>query len=611
MDREGIISKGSRSKKIESLLSTQAKAANLAAEQRWVGATTQLVDDLLAIPCPGEENLLPPPPSPPRPFKFDASQTEHELTRLLISTARQHAAAGEHNKSACLGLFRGDIAEALATAAERGALTSELVSLAPLAGHDVWSAASRLLAKQAAFPFLLLLPDSQQLEAQQLPHQAVAHLLACNQVEDAVAVYRRAGMYRDAIALARCRFSSSQLVLQQLWSDWAQALQAAHRPIYAAQCFLRAGRASEAIAVLEQGGGPRGSEPSMLLAAHKLSEKFGARSEARTLRCAGLLWEVGMLEEAGEVSCSLAGCSSLRLLVALELRVMPQPLAELSVLHRLRLLLPHPSDQLVRLAEGGWGGSGCEEENNGVLAGILLEAATSLDGGEGEEGRNRRERAERLLEDVQRGEWVRSLRGGMEEILTRRQQARAARSFLLAVLLGFCGKREKAGQELAVALSQLFALKDYMAAAELAVALLPDDCGGLERMGGEEEEGDAKPMREREGREGKVLQVLQAFRWFGEVYMACNGTGRKEVGKERQRLDRLQEMRAKLVGTSRHNQVEQALSSLPSVVTWLLPPPRCISFSDPESIIQAPAPSICSQLLADLDQLNVEERTLQ
>jgi hypothetical protein len=34
-------------------------------------------------------------------------------------------------------------------------------------------------------------------------HQAVSQLLACHQVTEAIAVYRRAGLWRDAVTLAR------------------------------------------------------------------------------------------------------------------------------------------------------------------------------------------------------------------------------------------------------------------------------------------------------------------------------------------------------------------------------------------------------------------------
>ena len=167
---------------------------------------------------------------------FDAGVSEQELRALLRATAQRYQDKGEWDRAAACAHFGGDLARVLCAAAERRALSASLVAQAPVLGLDAWAAASRLLAKQ--------------LEDKCFYHQAVAHLLACHQVVDAIEVYRRAGLWRDALALARARLPASSPVLAALWMSWGRALQARRLPGHAAQCFLRAGAPQAAVDVL-------------------------------------------------------------------------------------------------------------------------------------------------------------------------------------------------------------------------------------------------------------------------------------------------------------------------------------------------------------------------
>ena len=170
------------------------------------------------------------------PVGFDASLTEDELREVLRGVARRYEGKGDWDRAAACAHFGGDLARVLCAAAEQRALSASLVAQAPALGLDAWAAASRLLAKQ--------------LEERHFYHQAASHFLACHQVIDAIAVYRRAGLWRDALALARARLPRSSPVLSSLWMSWGRALQGRHLPAQAAQCFMRAGAPQAAVDVL-------------------------------------------------------------------------------------------------------------------------------------------------------------------------------------------------------------------------------------------------------------------------------------------------------------------------------------------------------------------------
>lgn len=155
---------------------------------------------------------------------------------MLLQIAAKHEEKNEWDRAAASSMFVGEFAGVLCRAAEKGQLTGALVAQAPMLGMDAWAAASRLLATQ--------------LEEKCFYHQAVAQLLACHQVIDAIAVYRRASLWRDALWLARARLASDSPVLSNLWLEWGRVLQGRRHATLAAQCFLRAGAPQNAVDVL-------------------------------------------------------------------------------------------------------------------------------------------------------------------------------------------------------------------------------------------------------------------------------------------------------------------------------------------------------------------------
>ena len=58
-------------------------------------------------------------------------------------------------------------------------------------------------------------------------HAAAGQLLACHLVHEALAVYRRAGLLRDAVAVARLRLGPDDPATRRLWHDWGLHMEVA------------------------------------------------------------------------------------------------------------------------------------------------------------------------------------------------------------------------------------------------------------------------------------------------------------------------------------------------------------------------------------------------
>ncbi|KAI8065759.1 WD40-repeat-containing domain protein [Gongronella butleri] len=100
------------------------------------------------------------------------------------------------------------------------------LALSPAAGKEAWLA---MMEDQAA-----------KLRACEKFHLAASCYLACSKVYDAIAVYRQAGMPREALAVAKMRLPNDQELNAQLLSEWATTLQSQGQEELAALCHIQA-----------------------------------------------------------------------------------------------------------------------------------------------------------------------------------------------------------------------------------------------------------------------------------------------------------------------------------------------------------------------------------
>uniref|UniRef100_A0AAV2J952 Gem (nuclear organelle) associated protein 5 n=1 Tax=Knipowitschia caucasica TaxID=637954 RepID=A0AAV2J952_KNICA len=191
------------------------------------------------------------------------------LYRMFEAEEEAHIEAGHFETTVYLRLWSGDLQGALQLATERGELNDHLLSLAPMAGFSVWSAAVDSYVKQLCL--------------QEQFVKAASHLLSVNKLHEAVGLLRSHKLYREAIALVKARLPQDDPVLKELYQSWAAVLEKDGHFSAAAKCYLAAGSSFDAAKVIS-----RKKEVSSLRAAAHLAQICGeaSLSQSLSLRCA-------------------------------------------------------------------------------------------------------------------------------------------------------------------------------------------------------------------------------------------------------------------------------------------------------------------------------------
>ncbi|KAF1378166.1 hypothetical protein PFLUV_G00187570 [Perca fluviatilis] len=191
------------------------------------------------------------------------------LYRMFEAEEEGHVEAGHFDSVVYLRLWSGDLQGALQLATERGELNDHLLSLAPMAGFEVWSRTAEALARQLC------------LQEQYL--KAASHLLSINRLYPAVDLLRSHKLYREAIALVKARLPADEPLLKELYTCWAGVLERDGHFSSAAKCYLAAGASFDAAKVIA-----RKNDVSSLRTAASLARLSGEASLAQSLalRCA-------------------------------------------------------------------------------------------------------------------------------------------------------------------------------------------------------------------------------------------------------------------------------------------------------------------------------------
>uniref|UniRef100_A0AAY4ECC5 Anaphase-promoting complex subunit 4 WD40 domain-containing protein n=1 Tax=Denticeps clupeoides TaxID=299321 RepID=A0AAY4ECC5_9TELE len=213
--------------------------------------------------------------------KHNSGTSEREHIQLGLFTDRQalyrmlqeeedgHIDAGHYDSVVYLRLWKGDIAGALKIATEKGELTDHLISVAPMAGYQVWAQAVEAYVKQLC------------LQEQYL--KAASHLLSIHKVYQAIDLLKSHQLFREAIALSKARLQHEDPVLKDLFMTWAAVLEKDGHYATAAKCYLGADCSFDAAKVIAK----KGDTDSLRIAA-SLAQISGERdlSHSLSLRCA-------------------------------------------------------------------------------------------------------------------------------------------------------------------------------------------------------------------------------------------------------------------------------------------------------------------------------------
>ncbi|XP_018584145.2 gem-associated protein 5 isoform X2 [Scleropages formosus] len=191
------------------------------------------------------------------------------LYRMLEEEGQNHIEEGYFESAVYLLLWKGDIAGALQMATDKGELTDHLVSMAPMAGYQVWVRTVEAFVKQLCIQEQFL--------------KASSYLLSLHRVYEAVELLKSHQLFREAIALAKARLQPEDPVLGELYTSWAALLAKDGHYATAARCYLAADSSFDAAKVIAKKG-----DVASLKTAAELARIAGEEdlSHSLSLRCA-------------------------------------------------------------------------------------------------------------------------------------------------------------------------------------------------------------------------------------------------------------------------------------------------------------------------------------
>ncbi|KAM6984625.1 gem-associated protein 5 [Aplochiton taeniatus] len=191
------------------------------------------------------------------------------LYHMLQEEEQAHVEAGHYDSMVYLRLWSGDLSGALQLATDRGELSDHLLSLAPMAGYQVWCVTVEAYVKQLCLQEQFL--------------KAASHLLSINKLYEAIHLLHSQQLYREALLLAKARLQPEDPVLINLFTSWAAVLEKDGHLATAAKCYLAVGACFDAAKVIA-----KKSDPSSLSMAAELARIAGEPQLAHSLllRCA-------------------------------------------------------------------------------------------------------------------------------------------------------------------------------------------------------------------------------------------------------------------------------------------------------------------------------------
>nr|XP_055035925.1 gem-associated protein 5 [Misgurnus anguillicaudatus] len=191
------------------------------------------------------------------------------LYRMFQEEEESHVETGHYESVVYLRLFKGDLIGALNLATEKGELNDHLLSLAPMAGYQVWVRTVEAYVKQLCLHEQFL--------------KAASHLISIHKIYEAIGLLKSHQLYREAIALAKARLQPEDPVQRDLYMSWAAVLEKDGHYATAAKCYLSADSSFDAAKVIARKG-----DVTSLRTAANLARLSGESELAHSLslRCA-------------------------------------------------------------------------------------------------------------------------------------------------------------------------------------------------------------------------------------------------------------------------------------------------------------------------------------
>eukprot|EP00794_Sanderia_malayensis_P007551 gene7551-8388_t len=160
--------------------------------------------------------------------------------KMFNEEGSNHDKLGNLEQRLHLELWKGNLGGAFEASQKKGELNEMLVAMSPLGGYDFWQSTMYSYADR--------------LESNGDYYSAATYFLAVNAVGEAIDMFKKHGMFKEAIAVAKIRLPSCDPVLNELYRTWADKLSSDSCFEHAAKCYLASGCYEDAINILSRKG---------------------------------------------------------------------------------------------------------------------------------------------------------------------------------------------------------------------------------------------------------------------------------------------------------------------------------------------------------------------
>uniref|UniRef100_A0A1B6L1G8 Uncharacterized protein n=2 Tax=Graphocephala atropunctata TaxID=36148 RepID=A0A1B6L1G8_9HEMI len=188
--------------------------------QRWM--STQNPPTPLPMPSPADEES----PAATDLGYLDFFGDDKAMRRLLMVEESRLVETKQHTLTQISTLWRGDVSQMLQEAIAKKQLSDWVVSMAPLAGFEMWEAACAAYAEQLTECGDVL--------------KASTYLLAIHKAHEAVQLLADHKLYKEAVAVARCRLVADDPLTADVFTEWGNVVRLQGNFTLAAHCYLAA-----------------------------------------------------------------------------------------------------------------------------------------------------------------------------------------------------------------------------------------------------------------------------------------------------------------------------------------------------------------------------------
>lgn len=146
----------------------------------------------------------------------------NDMMSLLNAEQAKHTEMQNLDGEQLCRFWKGDVTALVRDSIHKKQVSEWILSLAPMASYKLWLEACVAYAYQIAL---------------EQPLRAASYLVAANEIQEAVNILTGKNMHREAVAMAKCHWSSDDPRLQSLMRSWAEYAASNGHFSLAAHCY--------------------------------------------------------------------------------------------------------------------------------------------------------------------------------------------------------------------------------------------------------------------------------------------------------------------------------------------------------------------------------------